>query len=392
MGPGSDKRRNVMRGEHKVVKDNIREPLFVEVEKGGVEIVDHLAAEWRALCDEAPNDQPFYRPEWIRAYLGAFAPKERVVLITVRIRGRLKAVLPLVEERTYFCGMPLTKLRGAAGVHSCRFDIVRGAGAEGEAAVQALWGLIKDLPGWDVLELPDVPEGGAAEQLLLAAQLDGFSTERKESRCNPYLPLVGSNGGKDSWFADTSAKFRANLRRRTHNLGSQGALHLRRVEHFDPVALQVFYDLEQSGWKGREGSAIACNQQMRRFYDEITQGAGRFGYLSLYFLESNGHVVGSHLGLTYRGCYFVPKLAYNEDYKRYAPGHLTVRAVLGDCAKRGLSEFDFLGPWMEWKGEWTSKTRPLFDCYIFHGGLTARALHAVEFTIKGSVRHMLGRK
>src|SRR5437879_11003162 len=45
---------------------------LAEVQTGGVELIDALAEEWRELCEEEPNDQPFCRPEWVGAYLRAF--------------------------------------------------------------------------------------------------------------------------------------------------------------------------------------------------------------------------------------------------------------------------------------------------------------------------------
>ena len=47
-----------------------------EVQRGGVEIVDRLADEWRELCHEGPGEQPFYRPEWVAAYVRNCSPKQ----------------------------------------------------------------------------------------------------------------------------------------------------------------------------------------------------------------------------------------------------------------------------------------------------------------------------
>jgi len=378
--------------ESEAAKKILQPPPVVKAEKGGVEIMDRLAEEWRQLCNEGPSDQPFYRPEWVRAYVCAFVPQQKLLVITARSGGRLRAVLPFVEERSFFCGFPVRKLRGTANVHSLRFDIVRGAAAEGEAAVLAVWSFLKELPGWDLLELPYVPQGAALEQLFRAAQIDGFLTGYREEWRSPFIPLSGYDGTKDWWLACADTKFRANLRRRMRNLKAQGPLLVRRFDRADPSVLQCFYDLERSGWKGQERSAIACDPSTRQFYDQIARGAAQFGYLSLYFLESNGRAVAAHFGLSHRGRYFVPKLAYDEKYKQYGPGHLLVRAVLNDCAQRGLIEFDFCAAWEEWKGEWTSKVRRHTDWYVFRKGLLGRVLHTMKFRAKASLKGILGEK
>jgi len=173
---------------------------LAEVQTGGVELIDALAEEWRGLCEEEPNDQPFCRPEWVGAYLRAFAPRAKLVLITARVDGRLRAVLPLIEERGFLCGLPVRKLRSAANVHCVRFDMVRGAGAEGEAAVLAVWRRLRDLPGWDLIDLPYAYEGGTLEQLLRAAREDEYLVESVQSWRSVYVPLPGENGAPQNWF------------------------------------------------------------------------------------------------------------------------------------------------------------------------------------------------
>src|SRR5215510_16435782 len=106
----------------------------VSAEAGGVEVIEFLAEEWRRLCEESHCDEPFYRPEWIAAHIRAFARQAKVVVVTARVEEELKAVLPLIEERVLFYGIPVTRLRCAANVHSCRFDIVCARGCTGEAA------------------------------------------------------------------------------------------------------------------------------------------------------------------------------------------------------------------------------------------------------------------
>ena len=358
-----------------------------EARTGGTEIIEQLADEWRELCAEGPCDEPFYRPEWITAYARVFAPDKRWLVITARVAGRLRAVLPLVEERALFCGLPVRKLRSVVSRYSWRFDLVHGASEDGRA-VLAVWELLKERAGWDLIEVRDVPRGGAFEQLLLAAKIDGYRTGQWESIRTPYITLPGAGGRLDSVLSRLDAKFRANLRRRMRKLETKGPVRLVRIDRADGEALDRFYELERAGWKGRQGTAIACDPQARRFFDEAARTAAAFGYFSMYVLECSGWPVAIHYGLEHRGRYFVPKLAYDEDYKECAPGHLIIHEILRDLVERGLSEFDFLGPWMEWKGEWTSEVRPLAHCYVFRRGLAGQALHTMKFRLMLAARQM----
>jgi CelD/BcsL family acetyltransferase involved in cellulose biosynthesis len=351
--------------------------LTVQSSWGTIELVEALADEWRDLCQEGPCDQPFFRPEWIAAAIAAFAPGRRLSLVTARDRGRLRAVLPLLEEKASLYGFPFTRLRGAANVqHSGRFDLVHGNSPDVQTIARVVWRHLKDSPGWDMVELPIIPQGGAAEQLLTIAEADKFPTFQYEQRRNPYLLLDRNQGGADCSRFAPNAHFRQNLRRRWRKLEAAGSLSLRRADQADQDDLQRFYGLERKGWKGKKGTAIACSRETQQFYDSVAQCGERFGYLSLYFLEQGNAVIAAHFGLTCGGRYFPLKVGYEEDYAEYGPGHLITWAILRDCVQRGLSEFDFLGQWAEWKGEWASDVRPHASGYIFRNNLIGRLLEA----------------
>ncbi len=374
------------RAPREATADDLGSVPMVAWDEGGVEVIDRVAEEWRRLCEEGPSDEPFYRPEWIRAYIRAFEPAKRLVLITARAGGRLRAVLPLIRERTLLSGFPVTLLRSPVNAHSVRFDAACGAGTEGDAAMSAIWNFLRGRSRWDVLQLSDVPQSGALERLCEVARRDGFLTGRQASLRSPYIPLADLPRDREPWRSNSSANFRSAMGRGIRKANARGALRLQRIEAADPRFLQRFYDLEKAGWKGHMGSAIACNRETGQFYDEIAQNADRLHYLSLYFLELEGQTVAAHFGLTHRGRYFMLKLAMDERYKDCAPGHLMINAVVADCVRRGLDEFDFTGPWAEYKAKWTADVRPHSRVWVFHRSAYGRLLHAVNVGLRGRVR------
>ena len=206
---------------------------------------------------------------------------------------------------------------------------------------------------------------------------------------SPYLPLSWLGSGQDPLVLQTTANFRATIRRRGRQIEARGNLALRRVNTADPAMLQTFYDLEHSGWKGKEGTAIACGKDTRQFYDEIARHGERFGYLSLSFLDFNGQTIAAQFGVTYAGRYFMPKLAFDENYRQYGPGHLLIHAIMRDCVEHGISEYDFTGPWAEYKAKWTLATRAHSNLTIFRKGLLGSFLHGAKFKVEPGVKKMV---
>ena len=364
-------------------------PVTVEASWGTRKLIDRIAPEWQQLCTRGLRDEPFCRPEWVSSYLRAFAPDARLLLLEARMDGRLRAVLPLVEATDGRRWLRPRKLQGAANIHSCRFDIACEKGEAGEAAVAGIWTALRGLRGWDVIEIPRVPQGGAAEALLAHAAADGYPVGLWrgfwESIDSPYAAIDLPEGADPATLAG-DAHFRRNLKRRLRRAMEQYDVRLRRVEEADPEALEAFFDLERRSWKGNAGTAIVCSAATRDFYVSVAREAAESGYLALYFLDFDGIPVAAHFGLRHNGRYYLPKIAYDEDYARFSPGQLLMRAIIEDLSKDGPAEIDFLGLMAPWKADWTKNVLPHSSCFVFRKGLRGRMLHFGRFTILAAAR------
>jgi CelD/BcsL family acetyltransferase involved in cellulose biosynthesis len=372
--------------------------LSIRVQRGGQELMEQIAPAWRRLCDESGDEEVFYRPEWAQGYLQAFEPKADVVMISAWAGDKLRGVLPLVRRRTFVSGFPVATLTIPANVHSLRASLTVCPGAEGQAALQALWQAAKELPGWDLIDVANVVEGNGLDRLVALAAADGYCTARKRTSQTLYLPIDASatstsdKAAQPPWLAGTRPKFRSHLRRAKRQLEEQGTLELKHYSEADPGALKKFYDLEASGWKGAEGTAIQCDPRTQQFYDSVAQAAARDGYLSLDFLELNGKPIAGHFGFNLRGRYFLAKAGYDESFRRHGPGQLLVNEILGQTPQRSLHEFDFVGPATWDESRWASARRTNYRVFIFRKNLYGALLHAVRISARDVVRKLLGRQ
>jgi CelD/BcsL family acetyltransferase involved in cellulose biosynthesis len=374
---------------YQVAIQNSLEGMVVTAHRGHAEVIDNLADEWRNLCADAADDQPFYRPEWIRAHLRAFWRDAKVMLIAVRHHGRLRMVLPLVEEKGTVDGVPVRILRAPVNAHGARFDAVCSSGTDGDAALSAAWQFLKDTKIWDMLQFCYAPQGSRVAQLAALAATDGFRSARIPERPNPYVPVPADPELLNR--LPPNSKLRSQLRQSRQRLTEHGLLRFRCTETADREALQSFYRLEASGWKGKEGSAILCQEATRNFYDEIATSAARFGYFSLYMMELNDQLLAAHYSFTYCGRCYSPKIAYNESFKQFAPGHLIMTEILQVCALRGIQGFDITGSDDDWKMKWTSQTKAVNDHFVFRGVMGTLA-HAVRFRLRPVIARRLRRK
>ena len=111
-------------------------------------------------------------------------------------------------------------------------------------------------------------------------------------------------------------------------------------------------------------------------------------------LEFQGHLIAAHFSLIYHGRCYSPVVAYDENFKRYAPGHLIVAELLKDCAGRGIHTYDITGKADEWKMKWTNNRISVRHHLVFKGPVGCLA-HAMGVRIKPAVSPLvawLGKK
>jgi CelD/BcsL family acetyltransferase involved in cellulose biosynthesis len=347
----------------------IETPLVVE--ELGREGFDGLCEEWDQLVAESGHDEPFWRHHFMSIWLDNFAPSERLRLLVAREGGRLVAALPLLEQRGRMYGLAVRRLRAPANVHSCRFDLPADPGRPG--ALQAIWKHLRATTSFDVLELPDVPADGAARRLLELAEAEGLRSCVWESMRTPWISL---QGGYEALQGRLEAHFRQNLRRRRRKLEAKGKVELQRVNGGRGLEalLQEGLELERAGWKGERGTAIADDPVARGFYTELARRSALRGELSLHFLRLDGRPISFQYGLESGKTYYIPKVAFDEEHGDCSPGQLLVEEVLRELCARGFERFDFLGPSMPWKQDWSREQRAHHWLYVFGPGARGSAL------------------
>jgi CelD/BcsL family acetyltransferase involved in cellulose biosynthesis len=340
--------------------------VVAKIEIGGEEVVQRLAGPWEQLCVES-GCAPFHRPEWIAAYLRAFEPRSEVVLLTANAGDRLVAVLPLIRKQCWFAGIPLLKLTGTANIHSVRFDMLRSSCPAGEAALGAIWSLLKRTSGWHMLELPLIPATAASRALISHADKDGYPTLTIPFHESPIVQMQVDKNGQFTWLAGTSRHFRHELRRFARLLSKETGCEPKLVRRANPDSevLKKFYELEAAGWKGQQGSAIQSGLETQVFYDQIAKEAGARGYFCLHTLEANGEMIAGAFSLETKECYYPLKIAYNENLRRSGPGQLLFNGILAECAQKRIPALFFGGKKDRYKTSWTSETIPHFSSFVF---------------------------
>lgn len=373
-----------------IAENELADKIATDIRCGGPELIEELAPQWCDLWEQVSEDV-FYRPDWILAYLRSFETKPVVWLVTAFIGDRLVAVLPLVKELALFRGLPVRQLRGAACVHSVRYDLLRAPGALGTAATTAIWHALEQARGWDLIYIPFTPANGNAIDMAQRAEAAGFRTATDIAARSRYINIVGYIDGSPKIEPSMTSNFRCHLRRwgrRSEQvLGTSPELVV--VREAETRALKRFYELEASGWKGQQRTAIICSENTRSFYSEAARIGANLGRFRLAFLQANGRLIAAAFGIAQRNSFMPLKIGCDEALPRCAPGHLLIESLLKSCCEEGIAEFEFGGQDEHYKSLWTPHTREYLKLYLFNRGAYGWLLRFHKLAVVPKIKNMV---
>lgn len=255
---------------------------------------DALEADWDALYRRSPGATPFLAHGWLAAYWQAFGEPDGLRVVCLRdAAGRLVGAAPLRLRRR----PGLTVLTVLADELSDFTDVLADPELSGRLAARLL-----DLPGWDVLDAPEV----AATSVLsgLSTGWPGPVVRLPASTCLelPTAPV-------ETLLAELPGKTRGDLRRKLRLADGLG-LRLGEVPD-DPAAVAAavteLLDLHARQWAGRAVNGIHLSDRFRRHLTVAAQRmvpagqaaltrhvvAGAAAAVSLFLLT--GDMVGGYL-------------------------------------------------------------------------------------------------
>lgn len=298
--------------------------------------------EWESLAASAIEPNVFYEHWILLPAMEAFgAPGGIVCALVFAPRANrpteqpvLCGLFPLVHERSYK-GLPTSVLRLWQDVYTPLCTPLLRAGYAREA-LDAFFAWANAGGGQaDLLDLRYIAGDGLFHHLVVdylhRSEMPCFISDqhtravfRPASSFDEYLRRA------------LNRKRRKDYRQQAGHLAAAG-----RVEYTElkPGAdlrewIETFLRLEASGWKGREGSAIASRATDREFFERAAAAAFERGRLRMLSLNLDGRPIAQKYDYQAGAARFTLKIAYDELYSRYSPGVLleleNLRRMHGD--------------------------------------------------------------
>jgi CelD/BcsL family acetyltransferase involved in cellulose biosynthesis len=281
------------------------------------DVGEALFERWRELARGAVEPNPFLQPELVLAAVRWVKGQEDVALLVVERGGELRLALP-VTRIPRFRRIPMPAVATWTHAHCLLGTPLLSPRDPEDTWAEALLGL-RDMAPWAVLErfASDGPVSAALAVAQVRRGLVGKALER------PARPVMRRRPA-DTYLDSLGGTRRRKLRRLRPRL-AEDVGEVECVDHDAPGedlerVVEEFLRMEASGWKGRDGGAMACVPGHADFFREVCRDFAAAGSLQLRILRAGGNTIAYQCHLLAGSGMFGFKMTFDEKFGQYSPG------------------------------------------------------------------------
>jgi CelD/BcsL family acetyltransferase involved in cellulose biosynthesis len=304
-----------------------------------------IVPQWEDLALHALEPNPMYEHWMLLPAIEALSERDMFCCVQVWLRepkrpqAQLCGLFPFQRVKR-FKGLPVSALCSWSHASWMLCTPLVRAGMAQECVTALLDWVERDGDGASIAEFRylgcDAPFHGVladalreSKSMVLAGDSFTRALLRRSATADAYLDAALSSGT------------RKDLRRKEKRLRERGELKHVVLRSGDDVArwIEDFLRLEASGWKGRQGSALACAEPTRRFAVATLTEAFRRGRLMMMGVDFESRPIARCCNIAAGEGSYAYRTAYDEEFSRYSPG------VMAEIA--GIREFH-AEPGLQW--------------------------------------------
>lgn len=333
---------------------------------------EQLAPAWDHLWAACTGADILSSHEWFKNWLGLFIANPHLLVIIARENNQVRAILPLMRgwERTH--GIWLNVVRSVTNCHSHGFDLI--SLEEDPALFSEMIRKTFCFTHKNLIILDHVSERSLLYRLIAA---EGHFPYRHHFHFHSENCQVRLQGSFDEYFNQRSSKFRKNVRAAERKALERGPLQLVRVNRLEELKqiTKICYDLEATGWKGKDKDALLQVRQAHDFYFRLAQKWCDENRLDVFILKSKDEWIAFYYCLNSADACRAVRIGINEAFRNLGPGMLLTKYTLETLfAEQSGKMWDFCGGAARWKLDWCSCREKFYRVFIFRDNWWGQAL------------------
>jgi CelD/BcsL family acetyltransferase involved in cellulose biosynthesis len=288
-------------------------------------------SRWRELAARAIEPNPFFEPDFVLAGAEYLDPGIGLLVVTGRSEEWL-ACAP-VSSITRWKRLPVAALASWRHVYGF-LGTPLVAASDPEAALTELVAVALDgAPRQRILVLDWIREDGALAPALASVVADRPGRPLRFERFERALLERRPEGD----YLDETLRphHRREMRRLARRLAEEldAPLELRDMTD-DPAAVEHFLQIEESGWKGRNGTAFTQQPGHGEFFRSLCDSFRAAGRLQVLALAAGDKIAALKCNLLAGDEAFSFKIAFDESLSRFSPGVQLEVAMVGEFHDR----------------------------------------------------------
>ncbi len=300
--------------------------------RGVPQLPEALLGWWDTLESHAAEPAFTATRPWLQAAITHLPPNRRPRLVSVAAQDGLGLAAITGVRESWRYGR-LGRIVSTCWVSFFCHGTPLIDGQEPHWAVAALLESLGET-GATVAEFPSLPRHGPFLKTLHAvAAQEGLSLSIMKTWERAWLDATQS---REEWETTIPRKRRKEWRRLLRRLNERGETVFEQIAASDDAStwLDDFLLLERSGWKGRAGTAIACDPALTAMVRESLSKYHARGQLRFWRLRHAGRTIASLFGRIHGCTLLLDKIAYDEGFAAYSPGVLltlhATRSLIAD--------------------------------------------------------------
>jgi len=360
-----------------------------------LEIVDQysklceLEADWNEVLTSSGVNCVFLTFEWFSSFVRSFELEDKLVIGVLREGNEVIGILPLYRAEAKVAGVLCKVFRSISNVQTPKYDFILKVGKE-ECARKALAEL-REHYNWDFVQLDYVNNDSPVLKALCENSSKGQYVKTVPVMRSPFLEITMGWG---EYYNSLSKKLTKNIdyyeRRASREFGVK--MEVINGPLLDRSILLEAFRIEDSGWKGTQGSSIIKNDMVSAFYQNLAFSMNRKGWFDLLFLKFGEVRVAFDYCLKHDSSYSLLKIGFDKKYGKYSPGMVLRKKAIENVFLHGFQRYDFLGKGDEYKVKMANRDAVMSRVFIFGNGVKSRLIKAVMFEVPELAGKMRMRK
>ena len=327
-----------------------------------------LQNDWERLYKLKEGITIFFSYEIIKKYFEIILKNFKKVKIKTFIiknkNGRIIAIFPFIFETTLFPSFLSLKELGLKHDYLIDFYFFLIDPAENQKQIiqQLFQYLNKRKKMWDIIKIKSIPE----DEHLLKNFLSIIKENYKFIIGQIETLVIDCEGDYDNYIKNMKGRYRKTIRRQYRRLEFLGNVKVIEIKHSEDVeeGLKFFYDIEDSGWKGRQGTSLK-KSFYGEYYKELANYFSKHNKFRLYFLKVGDKYIAGIYSLIDNGIIYNIKTGYSEEFYQYSPSNVLFYLLSEQLFKdETIKKIDYYGPYVKYEEVFGKKTRTRFNITI----------------------------